>query len=57
MEDWSAAGQRNGKIEYRGDADCVPACNGTPEQGCVNYGDPVLQTDHMLLISKIRTAF
>ncbi len=73
VEDWSAAGSRNGKIEYRGRervcnpnfpnvchweyADCVPACSGTPEQGCVNYGDPVLRTDHMLLISKIRTAF
>jgi len=71
-EDWSAAGGRGGKIEYRAPKeeckywglscskpapDCVPACTGTPEQGCVNGGDPVLATDHMLLITKVRTSF
>ena len=71
-EDWSAKGSRAGRIEYRAPKeeckywglsctkpvpDCVPACSGTPEQGCVNKGDAVLATDHMFLITKVRTAF
>ena len=71
-EDWSAKGTRGGRIEYRAPKeeckywglsctkpvpDCVPACSGTPEQGCVNGGDAVLATDHMFLVTKVRTAF
>ena len=71
-EDWSAKGTRGGRIEYRAPkeqckywglsctkpvVDCVPACTGTPEQGCINKGDAVLATDHMFLITKVRTAF
>ena len=70
-EDWSAKGTRGGRIEYRAPKeeckyfglsctkpvpDCVPRCSGTPETGCVNNGDPVLATDHSLLITKVRTA-
>jgi hypothetical protein len=57
VEDWTSAGSRDGRIEYRKGADCIAPCVGVPEEGCVNYGDPVLATDHMLLISKVRTAF
>ena len=57
VEDWTIADNRGGKIEYRPDADCIPACNGTPEEGCVNYGEHVFAADHMLLITKVRTAF
>ena len=71
-EDWSAKGTRKGRIEYRAPKkeckywglsckkpvpDCVPACSGTPEQGCINKGDAVLATDHMFLVTKVRTAF
>lgn len=57
-EEWSSP--QGGRIEYRdgGDnVDCVAACSGGPETGCVNGGDRVLSTDHELLLTKIRTAF
>jgi len=71
-EDWSASDGRGGRIEYRAPKeeckywglsckkpapDCVPACSGTPEQGCVNHGSAVLATDHKFLVTKVRTAF